>query len=121
VGLFSGFSSSSTDLEVFFPVHRLKLPFHDANGLVQPVRVAAHPLNLNRRKPLAGILCRFAQRFEMSGPDQERQVIIGLAENTATLALGRNAPKPSAIPNGSRRRHWDTTAKPCIAPARNGR
>jgi hypothetical protein len=56
-------------------VHLLNLLFHDANGLVKPVRVTAHPVDFNGRKPLAGVLRRLAQWLEMSGPHQERQVI----------------------------------------------
>jgi hypothetical protein len=37
-------------------VHLLNLLFHNANRLIQPVRVAAHPLDLNARKQLAGVL-----------------------------------------------------------------
>jgi hypothetical protein len=52
-------------------VHLQNLLFHDANSLVQPVRVATHPLDFNRRKPLAGVLRGLAQGFEMCGPHQE--------------------------------------------------
>lgn len=57
-------------------VHFLNLLFHNPNGLVEPVRVVAHPLDFNGRKPLAGLLRRFAERLDMSGPHEERQVII---------------------------------------------
>jgi hypothetical protein len=46
-------------------VHLLNLLFHDANGLVEPVRAATHPLDFDCRKPLAGVLLGLAQRLEM--------------------------------------------------------
>jgi hypothetical protein len=52
-------------------VHFVDLFFHDANGLVQPVRVTAHPLDFHGRKPFAGILRGLAQRLEMPRTDQK--------------------------------------------------
>jgi len=37
----------------------------------------------------------------------------------STATLGQNVPKWLATRNGSRRRHWDTTARRCIVPMRN--
>jgi hypothetical protein len=48
-------------------IHLLNLLFDYANGLVQPVRVLAHALDFNGRKPFAGILRRLAKRLEVSG------------------------------------------------------
>jgi hypothetical protein len=52
------------------PVHLLNLLFHDANGLVQPVRVAAHPLDLEGRKQFPGVLHWLAKRLEVAGEIQ---------------------------------------------------
>jgi hypothetical protein len=49
-------------------VHLLNLLFHNANGRFQLVRVAADPLDLDGRKPLAGVLHGLAQRLQMPGP-----------------------------------------------------
>jgi hypothetical protein len=49
-------------------VDLLNLLFDDANGLVQPVGILAHPLDLDSRKPFAGVLRRLAQWLEMPGP-----------------------------------------------------
>ena len=62
-------------------VHFLNLLFNDANRLIQPLRVATHPLDFHRRKPFAGVRCWLAQRLEMPGPHQKRQVIIRPPEN----------------------------------------
>jgi len=76
--LFSNTSNKShfRFLAPLLHVHLLNLLFHDANGLVQPLRVTTHPLDFHGRKPFARILLRLAQRLEMSGPQQERHVII---------------------------------------------
>jgi hypothetical protein len=77
-------------LAPLFFVHLLNLLFHDANGLVEPDRVLAHPLDFNRRKPFAGVLCWLAQRLEMPRPHQEpftfgathgQRVIVCVREN----------------------------------------
>jgi len=83
-------------LAPLFPVHFLNLLFHDANSLVQPVRILAHPLDFNRRKPLTGVLGRLAQRLEMPSPYQERQVVIRPAENRRRR-LHAHARRPNAI------------------------
>jgi hypothetical protein len=62
-------------------IHFMNLLFHDANGFVEPVGIATHPLDFNGGKPFAGVLRGLAQRLEMCGPHQERQVIIRPAEN----------------------------------------
>jgi hypothetical protein len=48
-------------------VYLLNLLFNDVDGLVELVRVLAHPLDFNSRKPFAGILRSLAQRLEVSG------------------------------------------------------
>jgi hypothetical protein len=64
-------------------VHRLNLLFNNPNGLIESNRVRTHPLDFNGRKPLTGVLRGLAQRFEMSGPTQERQIIFGPAATWA--------------------------------------
>lgn len=66
-------------------VHLLNLFFDNANRLVQPVLVLTHPFDLDGSEPLSSVLRRLAQRLEMSGPHQERQVIIRPAENSRRL------------------------------------
>jgi len=83
-------------LAPLLPVHFLNLLFHNTNGLVKPVRVLTHPLDLDSRKPLAGVLRGLAQRLEMPGPHQKRQVIIRPAENCGR-DLHADARRPIAL------------------------
>jgi hypothetical protein len=71
------------------------LLFDDANGLVQLVRVAAHPLDLDGRKPFPGVLRRLAQRLETSDTHQKWHIERRPAEHGRRL-LRADARRPIA-------------------------
>ena len=54
--------------------------FHEANRLVEPVRVAAQAFQFARRKPFPRVLRRPAERLQMTGAHQDREEIQRPAE-----------------------------------------
>ena len=56
------------------------MPFDEADGLVEPLRVVREALQFASRKPLPRILRRLAQGLEMAGAHQHGQEVERPAE-----------------------------------------
>lgn len=92
---YPSFGKDMRILAVFLFVHVLDALLHNPNGLVQPVDVRTDAFQFSRRKPFAGILRRLAQRLEVPGPDEERQVVRRPAENLRRfLSSHTRSPSP---------------------------
>src|SRR5437899_5583835 len=56
-------------------IHIVNVFFSDTDGLVQPGWVPAQTFEFHSRKPFARVLAGLSQRFQMTGPHQDREVI----------------------------------------------